>query len=403
VEPLDGVAWPPSGRLTSAALDASLGGGATAVVLDEQALPPLPFDLSRTPGTRTGLTSASAGPVTGLVIDRGLSRLLGASPEDPDWQGERLAEQRWLAETAILAAERPGESRTFLVAPQRRGAVVPRVAAEALRDAGRLPWLCPVALADVAAGSERCPRSTPDQGEPPGTEERGDLLPAEPEGEELPQPYLEDVAEARARGAQLTDEVLVPGSDAAAEVKARLLRARARAESSAWRGDPAGRRTMHAMLRDEVQAYRDQVRLTTSGSQLLTSDTGVIDVSITNALDQPVTVGVQLNDPIEARLTSTDTDLRTIGPSEVVPVRLRVEARTSGQFVVQATLLDRAGQPFGEPAELIVRSTLFGRLALTITGVGVGVLLVAAGVRIARRALRRPEAVPSAGLDGPRA
>jgi hypothetical protein len=183
--------------------------------------------------------------------------------------------------------------------------------------------------------------------------------------------------------------VLVAGSDAAAEVKARFLRARARAVSSAWRDDPAGGRRLLGLYRDDVSSYRGRVRVTTSGRQLLTSDTGVIDVSISNALDQPVTLGVQLNDPIQARLSSTDTALRTIGPSEVVPVRLRVQTRTSGQFVVRATLVDRAGQPFSDPAELVVRSTGYGRLALAITGVGAGVLLLAAGVRIARRALRR--------------
>ena len=398
VEPTDDLVWPSAGRLSSGALDAVLGGGARAVVLDEQALPPLRFDLPRTPGARTELSSASAGRVTGLVVDDGLSRLLAASPEEPTWQGARLAEQRWLAETAILAAERPGESRTFVVAPPRRGSVVPEVAAAALHDAGRLPWLCPVPLSDVVDGTERCPRTPPVDDAEPVSEERGDLAPAEGEQRngtgaetgELPAAYLEEVAEVRARGNQLTDEVLVAGSDAAAEVKARFLRARGRAESSAWRGDPAGGRQMLTLLRDDVDAYRAQVRLDTSGEVVFTADTGVIDVSITNALDQPVTLAVQLNDPIEARLTSTDTELRTIGPSAVVPVRLRVEARTGGQFVVRATLLDRAGQPFGEPEELIVRSTGFGRLALAITGIGAGVLLVAAGVRIVRRALRRP-------------
>jgi hypothetical protein len=220
---------------------------------------------------------------------------------------------------------------------------------------------------------------------------RADLATADrsPAREELSAPYLAQVAAVRARGTQLTDEVLVAGSDAAAELKARFLRARARAVSSAWRNDPAGGRRLSTLYAQDVDSFRNRVRLTTSGRQLLTSDSGVIDVSISNALDQPITVGVQLNDPIEARLTSTDTGVRTIAPSEVVPVRVRVQTRTSGQFVVRATLLDRSGQRFGEPAELVVRSTGYGRLALAITGVGAGVLLIAAGVRIVRRALRR--------------
>ena len=69
-------------------------------------------------------------------------------------------------------------------------------------------------------------------------------------------------------------------------------------------------------------------------------------------------------------------------------MRVRVEARVSGQFVVRATLLDRSGEPFGEPVELVARSTRYGRLALAVTGVAAGVLLVAVGVRLARRAMR---------------
>jgi hypothetical protein len=391
-EPLADVAWPPAGPLPSAALDATVAAGAEAVVLGPDALPAPRSDTARTPGTRTDLSAATAGRVTALVVDDGLSSLLATTAGDRGWQGERLAEQRWLAETAMLAAERPGESRTVLVALPRRSDVDPEVAGPALRDAGRLPWLCPVAVADVAVGRERCPGAASVATEP---EDRGALEPGDGEDELSPM-LLRRLAPVSARAAQLTDDVLVAGSDAAAQTKARLLKARGRVVSSAWRDDPAGGRRMLDLLDQEVTRLRDQVRLSTSGQALLTSTSGVIDVVISNELDQPVTVGVALNDPIEARLTSTDTDLRTIGASQAVPVRVQVETRTSGQFVVRATLLDREGRPFGEPVELVARSTGYGRLALAVTGVGAGVLLVAVGVRIVRRALHR-ERPPGAG------
>jgi hypothetical protein len=389
VRTLEQVAWPPEGPLTSSALEAVLS-GASAVVLSESALPPRRPELARTPGARTDLSTATAGRVTGLVVDEGLSALLTASPDDADWQGARLAEQRFVAETAILAAERPGESRTFVVAPARRGTVVPEVAAAALQDAGRLPWLCPVALSAVVAGTERCPGGG-EATSAPVSEDRGDLSGASPDAadDELPAAVLAQVAGARALGTQLTDEVLVAGSDGAAQVRARFLRARGRAVSAAWRTRPAAADRLADRLADDVASYRGQVTLLAAPRYVLSSRTGPLDVSVSNALDQPVTVGVQVSDAVEARLTSLDTGVRTVGPSEVVPVRLRVEARTSGQFVARAVLVDRAGQPFGQPTELLVRSTGVGRLALAVTGVGVAVLLVAVGVRILRRALRR--------------
>jgi hypothetical protein len=121
----------------------------------------------------------------------------------------------------------------------------------------------------------------------------------------------------------------------------------------------------------------------------LSGSTGTINVNVSNLLAQPVTVGVGLNDPIEARLTSTSPGTREVPASQVVQVPIEVTTRTSGQFVVRATLLDRAGRPFGEPAELVVRSTGYSRAALAVTGVGAAGLLVAVGARLARRALRR--------------
>ena len=386
VEPLESVAWPPPGPLTSTALDAMTSEGATAVVLDAAALPERAGLAGRTPGARTPLSSTVGGPVDGLVVDEVLSRLLTAGPEDAGWQGDRLAEQRWLAETAILAAERPGETRTLVVAPPRDAEVRPQVAGEALLDAGRLPWLCPVALEAVAAGTERCALEGPDA-PPDVVEDRGEL---EPVGEDdaLSPAFVEEVAAVRARAQQLTDEVLVAGSEEAVQTKARLLRARGRTVSTAWRDDPLEGRRMLTLQGEEVDRLRSQISLVTSGRVLLTSDTGVVEVGLSNLLDQPVTVGVALNDPVEARLSSSDTGVQTVGPGQQVQVRVRVEARVSGQFVVRATLLDRSGQPFGESVELVARSTRYGRLALAVTGLAGAVLLVAVGVRLVRRALR---------------
>jgi hypothetical protein len=335
------------------------------------------------------------------VVEQGLSALLQAGPTDPGWQGARLAEQRWLAETAMIAAERPGESRTLLVAPDRRGDVVAQVATGALLDSARLPWLCAVTVADVAAGRATCP--TPpaaprDPAAPPPAlgddqpskpEQRGALLPAPVDEPALRASYLERVAEVHGAAEQFTDDVLLPGTEAATATKLRLLKARARTESSAWRDAPVAGARVLDLYADEVTRLRSQITLSTSRRVALSGSTGTINVNVSNALDQPVVVGVGLNDPIEARLTSTSTVSQEIARLSVVPVPIEVTSRTSGQFVVRATLLDRAGRPFGEPAELLVRSTGYSRAALAVTGLGAAGLLIAVGVRIARRALRR--------------
>ena len=103
-EPLQAVAFPPAGRLSDAAFDALTTASTQAVVLSGEAVPGPPADARSTPGARIGpLASSTSGRVAGLVPDQALSDLLVPTGDtDP-----RLAEQRWLVETAMIAAELP--------------------------------------------------------------------------------------------------------------------------------------------------------------------------------------------------------------------------------------------------------------------------------------------------------
>ncbi|MGI8535491.1 MAG: DUF6049 family protein [Mycobacteriales bacterium] len=386
---LTSIAWPPPSPI-GGALDALVSGGEgagrPAIVLDEDTFPEAPALLGRTPSTRTTLSSAT-GPVTALVVDSALSRLVEPDPSGAAWQGPRLAEQRWIAEAAVLAAERPSQSRTFLVAPRRTADLLPSVAGPAIADTGRLPWLCPVSLADVVAGTERC-ATLPDPQGPAQAEDRGTPVRRDSQDSELSAAFLERLAAVRRLSDQFTDEVLLAGGEQAKATKARLLRARGRAASSAWRDQPAAGRAMLDLLRDDVDGLRAQVRLV-SEPVLLTGSTGTMRLTVENRLDQPVNVGVRLDATSEARLSSEETDVRQVPASQAIQLAVRVEARTSGRFVARARLIDVSGDPFGAPVELAVRSTQYGRVALAVTGVAAAVLLVAAGARIIRRAMGR--------------
>jgi hypothetical protein len=133
VEPLTSVAWPPPGPLP-AALDVVVGGQTRAVVLDSSALPPAsglaqphterpqPAAVGHRPGQRPG---RRAGPVRAARAARHRpADRRGAGPR----RRARLAEQRWIAETAIIAAETPSTSRTLLVAPAGSPTSTPEVA-----------------------------------------------------------------------------------------------------------------------------------------------------------------------------------------------------------------------------------------------------------------------------------
>lgn len=388
--PMTSVVWPPAGRLTRRAVEALTSGGATAVAIDPTALPAPESEPNPTPGTAVGQLPTNTGQPTLLTIEPTLSALL--SPDLPDYPGDRIVEQRWLAETAMISAEEPSVSRTILVAPPRRADLHAPVAAEAIKDTGRLPWLCPVALGAVAAGSETC------ADEPPRTQ-AVELPPVELEpphaGDDvLSTSFLTQVRALRRDASQFTDEVLAePTSQEAVRTTGRLTRARARTESSAWRLDVADGERMRQLLHDDLADLRGKVRLQVgSGVVTLTSSTGVISVNVVNELDQAVRVGVHLDPRNQARLSTRATPITLLGPSRATQINLKVTAQTSGKFPVFAQLVDHDGNPFGARVSLVVRSTQYGRVALAVTGIGAGVLLAAAGVRIVRRALRRAPA-----------
>ena len=385
--PLPDVAWPPAGQLTPDAVEAAGRGPGSALVLDASALAVPDVDDGRTPGARIALPPAPGAADTGLVVDAGLSALL--TPDPATWQGARLAEQRFLAETAIIAAERPGEGRTLLVAPARRATVDPAFVGAAVLDTGRLPWLCPVPLSDVVAGREQCGRGA---AQPSYAPEAGRvLLPLEDRVGELDAGYVRRVRSVRGRALQLTGSVLDPSSPDTAAARARLQRGVFRTESSAWRDDRAAGDRATALLRDDVDSFNERVRVL-AGSVLLTSKSGSVSVSVENDLDLPVTLRVQLSASNEARLSTQETPLLMLSAHNSVQVAVRAEALTSGRFVVTATLRDRDGNAFGRPAELQVRSTQYGNVALLITGIATGVLLLAAGARLLRRAVRHRRA-----------
>ena len=393
VRPLSAVAWPPVERITTAGLDALGLTGATSYVLDQSAFGQPDNEPDQTPGTRALLPASSIGATpSGLVVEDQLSDLVAGSLTSGN--GPRVDEQRFLVETAIIAAQNPSLQRTLVLAPERRGEVSPGAAAGALRDLGRVPWLCPVRLVEVAAGTEHC--SDDDPSPPAGPLEVADRgLLSEDRPAELPDDYLNPVGRDRDIAEQLTGEVLtddVRSRAVVARITGELRRSIARAESSAWQDDLTGRTQQSGLLHRHMSDLVN--RITVRGGQvLLTSASGRLQASLENRLDVPIRVRLRFGDS-GAAIDPVTTGSIDVRPGNAVPAAVSVTTHKSGQFLVQAVVIDRAGEPFprrGEPrgAVISVRSTGYGRLAVAVTLGGAGVLFLAAGVRIVRRARAR--------------
>ncbi len=370
-----------------------------AYVLDESAFPDLE-DAGRSRSPSAHVTVGPAGdPLHALVVEDTLSTLvLGQTGLQ---EGDRLAEQRFIAETAIIAAEAPGTSRTFVIAPDRYSDARLRAMLEALRDLGRLPWLCPVALEPLTqpaaeGGGESCSDPTSP------TEGRRNVDKDDPRtglrsgtDAQLPVSYLTEVAHQSRRATQLTQQVLGTGETEAGEtadvidkLQRRLHQAVARAESSAWRQDSAGQEGQLRRLDGAMTALVKQVNVLT-GRVLLTSDKGTIQVAVENRSDLPLQVRLQFQIPGRR---DVETGLVTVPKKSSVPVGIKVTGLRSGTFPVAVQMRDRENKPFRGFVYVQVRSTRYGRVALGLTFGAAAVLFIAAGTRIVRRALRKSPA-----------
>lgn len=361
----DDVAWPVDGWVDEPTLDTLRVSGAQAVLLGDRAVPQT-AELTYTP-SGTAELSTIGGPVTAVLADTRLGRIVAAEVSGPG-RGVR-ARQRFLAETAMITAERPSDPRTVLVAPPRRWDPDPDYARWLLAASSGVPWLEPVGLGtlrvtpapDVARAAPRYPRSA--------------------RAMELPQGHLAVVRRLRADLRGLASMLADP-----AEITERYDRAILRSESSAGR-DAARRRTaLVAAVGSSLADQRRGVRILNRGRLTLSGATGRLPVTIANDLEQAVTVRITIEARPRVRLRVDEPDEVTIAPERKETVEVPARATANGLVTITAQLETPDGQPLGAPVELQVLATDYGRVGYVVVGGALLVLLLTVGVRLFRRA-----------------
>jgi hypothetical protein len=382
IRPNTEVAWPPDGALTDTALDEAVTQGAGAVVLDPSSLPGGPSaELGRTPDGASPL-SPLVGQAVGLVPDPVVQRLLeaGGLKRGGFAGGSRLAEQRLLAELAMITAEAPSDSRMLVLAPPRRWDPPVPYARALAADLGRLPWLTSVDALQAAAGTVPV--------------DRGPLVyPASARKRELPAAQVRQVATVR----QLVTDFrsALEDDDASAEL-APYTDAQRRAGSSAWRIDPRAGAAFTARLLRQINGLRAQVTMSSpaTGDYTLASADSPLLLTLENGLDVPVAVRVSLTTP--PGFAVSDVGVVRIPAGDKRTVRVPASVQRTGTFTVRGQLTTPAQGPLGAQITLSVRSTAYGGLALGITGLAFAVLVGAVLVRLVRRLRARPDAAPVA-------
>jgi hypothetical protein len=359
---LTGLAWPADGIANRAVLKNLAANGIGTVVLDSSTMPPSPQQ-DYTPSAQTTASDGTGTPMTVLLSDDTITQIIGTANSPSDSKATAFAvEQRYLAETAMIAAEQPSIGRSVVVAPPRRWDPPAGLPSDLLSETVTAPWLHPVSLGDLAAvkdPSGKVPR------QPPRAHSKA----------QLSRGLLGQARQIEQQASLLTSVERNPSP---------LLRnAAAAIESSAWRGAGSAAR-QGAVLARQISAYlRGQAgkltvfvvpRVTLGGLK------GTVPVSISNGLNYAVNVKLQA-DPSGGITVRGPPHLVTVPPGQQVIVKIAVAAATVGSTELRLRLLTPQGAPFSPAASVTIQATHYGTLALVIMAAALGVLVLTAAAR----------------------
>jgi hypothetical protein len=379
------VAWPPGGTadlslLTSLATAEKIG----TVVLNSSEMPPSATAVYQPDDAVTSITTGAGTSMNVLLADDTLTGVLAAGDTSSgalSASAEFAVEQRFLAETAMIAAEAPDSARSVVVAPPENWSPSQALASDLLTETGSAPWLKPAPLSSLPTAPDT-DRSVHRQPPPASQESAG----------ELSRGYLRTV---KSLGIQLSvyESMLVQAEPSYTRSLEEALSA---TESAAWRGGGAAQgQALASYLHQYLHSAENKVTIITSTEVPMAGASGQIPISIQNGLlRQSIEVRVVANAENIPGRTSQLTigraagKLVTVPPGEAVTVRLPVSSAPQGPTVIRLSLSSADGTPLlFTRTQLIVESTRYGRAILFLIGAAIGILVLTSVYRGVRRRL----------------
>jgi hypothetical protein len=379
------IAWPPGGTadlsvLTTLAAHQHVG----TVVLNSGEMPPVVDAASAfQPDDAVASLRVAGLPMNVLLSDNTLTGVLragntssGTLPESTEFS----VRQRFLAETAMIAAEAPDSERSIVVAPPGDWRPSEALASDLLGETETAPWLTPTPLASLGSAPDTqraAPRhSPPDTQASPG---------------ELSRDYLRQVSILGNRVGAYKSMLYKPAESYTRSLDEALLAT----ASAAWRG--SGKPQGTALVRGlsyYITSANKKVTIVSSGQVPMGGSSGLVPVSIQNGLHQAIQVRVV------ATVVSTPgrTSQLTIGhyqnqviipPLQPATVRMPVSSAPQGSTQIQLVLTSANGTVLPlTHTSLTVLSTRYGRAILFLIGAAIGVLVLTSVYRGVRRWLR---------------
>ena len=379
------IAWPPGGTADLSALtNLAAHQNVSTVVLNSSEMPPV-VDAGTVfrPDDAVASLRVAGLPMNVLLSDNTLTGVLRAADTKSGTlpkSSEFAVQQRFLAETAMMAAEAPHSERTIVVAPPYDWSPSEALASDLLGETATAPWLTPTPLTSLSSAPDT-ERAVPRHHPPANQASPGELSRA----------YLMQVRDIGDRLGVYKSMLYKPAAPYTRSLDEALLAT----ESAAWRGSGKPRGVALARgLSDYITAANNKVKIISSDQVPMGGSSGQVPVSIQNGLHQAIQVRVV------ASVVSTPgrTSQLTIGhiPNAVIipplapaTVRLAVSSAPQGstQIKLILTSADGTALPFTKTS-LTVLSTRYGRAILFLIGAAIGVFVLTSVYRAVRRWLR---------------
>jgi hypothetical protein len=384
------MAWPAGGVASYPVLEALAANKISTVILDSTTMPPR-VTFPPTPSAITSTPNGVGGIMRVLLSDDTITRLLGSagSPSAPA-ATQFAVEQRFLAETAMIAAEDPMVSRAVVVAPPRYWNPPAALADNVLAETATAPWLRTANLGRLASARHpagQVPRSSPDA-----------VSRSELSGSQLRRLSQLEYSIQVIEGIRLSPD---PQLDYAV----------AGAESSSWRGaGSAAQGRLISRLATYVESQQHDLRVISQPHVTLGGLNGTIPVSIDNQLSYPVRLRLQVLLPPGSGITlkshpgvvvaggrRDDSRPLTVAANTVTTVRLGFRASSVGPTTVGLRLLTPGYTALpGSEVRMTIQVTHYGTIALIIIAAALGIFMLTS----ASRAMRRGRPYDSPGHAG---
>jgi hypothetical protein len=367
------------------------------VVLDSNEMPPANQSGFEPDNAVTSVRTGDGLTMTVLLADNVLTGVLAAgdtSSGTPPPSTQFQVRQRFLAETAMIAAEAPSSDRSIVVEPPENWSPSAALARDLLSETTGTPWLASSALGSLAGATDG--EHTIARQAPPASKDSPGELSAS---------YLSTVSAVGTQLGVYTDLLYQPS---AAYVQG-LQQAQIATESSAWRGSAAVQGLdLAGKLARFMSGEESKIKIIAAQQVPMGGSSGPVPVSIQNGSRHAIRVRlnakvVDVPDRTSQLTVGRFQNLITVQPQQAPTIRLPVSSAPIGPTAIRLSLTTANGKQLPLPAtSLTIQSTRYGRAILFLIGAAIGVLVLTSVFRGVRRWLHDDTQVApeDAGLPG---